>query len=1532
MGGKTSKSTQTVSIPPEVLARYNAVNARAETAANTPFKQYGGEFVAGLTGAQRSGISNINAAANMAQPYFGAAGEAYGAGLNQGQGYLGEATGYARAGGQNVNASDINGEAINKYMSPYLQSVLQGTAGLLNQQNQQAMSGQTGNAIRQGAFGGDRGGIAAANLQQQQRLADSSIFSNILNQGYNTALNTAVGQQGVNLAAEQANRAATQATADRIAGLGQQGFNQYTTTGQNVQGLGAAAQNAAIQGGQAQMGAGAVEQATNQALDTAKYNQFKEEQSYPFQTAQFLSNIAQGTGALSGSTTTTAQPGGFFSDARLKENIQKVGKTYDGQHIYRYNYKGDPTTQIGLIAQEVEHHHPDAVGSAGHYRTVDYDKATDHAADRGHFYAGGLASMGGGVGPMQAGQGFAEGGLAGYDPAYMAELYKQLYAAGTGHGINGMQGIPVTPAEIHELMVAKGLQGNQTNNAADAVNAIDSIGKLGNEVGVWHGYGEDRKGHALGGDIEDPEAKKQAEEAGLAKAALEASKPEPQAGGLSAPAPAPTAPVKIEAPKADLKFGDAAPSHKLAVANAPVKPTNHGSQTIDDIGKLVQIGASLAGGMNQGGRIHRDLGGAMPYANTDSIVPQQDAQQHQLMTAQGTGGGGNGTGKAIGQIAGLASSLIPGGGIVKKGLGLVGKIFSDERMKENIRPIGELFDGQKVHSFNYKGDPRTQIGLIAQEVEHHSPHAIDHDHGMKTVDYHDATQHAAHRGHFAEGGMPDKRMNEILASLRNEVNPMSSLSALAQEQDMELRRNLYPDNASAERLGGLRPMPPAVFPKGAEKLVMGLAQKEAPKPGLTAKVDNSGSLPTNISAIAQLIRLGEGTGQNRKSSAYGPYQMIDSTFASEFRKNYPNRATGMSDAEIIDLKRSPEGAAISEAMGPRLIANNAKIVERSGFEPDAGNVYLAHFVGPETAVKLLRANPNDSLASHVGQKAVGANPMMQKNPTVGSFVNAVRGYMVKQADYLNREHHAEGGLAGRHGYAGDGEVRRTHGINTTRQDLIDQGIDPDNIPFGSPTVSNQTQGSTDKPFAPIAADIRKATDAELTGAAHPQNIIASGLGSAKLPGSQAAQAGTGPAQANSLPDYTKEALPSEVSKLAQQAPGKAKVPYNSETNHKFFPRLFHGETDAVLSALKGIAAMGAAPTRSLGVALATGLGEGAEAYQGQREFGRQLRETSAVEANVAANTRRAAADVATAEFNLKELPGKIAGWRQIAQKGGPNAALAAQTAATLQGILDRATNTLSGGLKAEAPSPAPVDSAATEAPAGGLNPPATAPSAAPTAASGVKPGTVGNLYEDLTFQSLAGIPTGSLEKKIGMAEKGYLQDASGNWKQDPTFTSTQLAVEGAPQRQRESITTDVGIGRDIYNDAIADNVTYQKAWPIIKSLKPLGGNEVPTTGFLSTLANAFGSAFGYTEKEMAEKFGTQPNTNSILNAAAQEGIPVDPSLGVAGVNTLLRALNEKAASAYVRAEAAKAYVAKNGYRPGIQAYIDATLKANGLTP
>lgn len=83
-----------------------------------------------------------------------------------------------------------------------------------------------------------------------------------------------------------------------------------------------------------------------------------------------------GGAAAAASPAMAMAPALMFSDERLKENIVPVGETYDGQTLHLYNYKGDSTPQVGLIAQEVERVHPDAVVEhPSGYKMVDYGKA-----------------------------------------------------------------------------------------------------------------------------------------------------------------------------------------------------------------------------------------------------------------------------------------------------------------------------------------------------------------------------------------------------------------------------------------------------------------------------------------------------------------------------------------------------------------------------------------------------------------------------------------------------------------------------------------------------------------------------------------------------------------------------------------------------------------------------------------------------------------------------------------------------------------------------------------------------------------------------------------------------------------------------------------------------------------------------------------------------------------------------------------------------------------------------------------------------
>jgi Chaperone of endosialidase len=75
--------------------------------------------------------------------------------------------------------------------------------------------------------------------------------------------------------------------------------------------------------------------------------------------------------------------------------------------------------------------------------------------------------------------------------------------------------------------------------------------------------------------------------------------------------------------------------------------------------------------------------------------------------------------------------------------GIQGLISSDERIKEDIKEVGKLFDGQPVYRFRYKGMPRTHIGLMAQDVEQSSPDAVTEVGGLKLVNYGMATDRAA---------------------------------------------------------------------------------------------------------------------------------------------------------------------------------------------------------------------------------------------------------------------------------------------------------------------------------------------------------------------------------------------------------------------------------------------------------------------------------------------------------------------------------------------------------------------------------------------------------------------------------------------------------------------------------------------------------------------------------------------------------------------------------------------------------------------
>lgn len=364
MGGKGSgstTSTSTSSPPPEVMAQYNNVIGQANNTASQPLNLYGGQMVAPFTGMQNAAFDSINQAQGMSQPY-----------INQATSNLNNST-------QDIwnQAQQFSPQSIQQYMSPYTQQVVDASRANMNENDAQQQNDLRGRAISAGAFGGDRAGVASAELSRQQKLADDANISNLYNQAYTSGLGAFQQQQGQQLNSLSQNAALNQAAAGQYAGLG--------TT----------AMNNALNGANSQLNAGTLQQQLNQAALNVPYQQYTQQQAFPYQNTQWLANTSLGLGQGMGGTSTTTQPSAngssqtlgniiglagtaasIFSDRRVKKDIKHVGQAGD-YPVYTYKYKGHDKPQIGVMAQDVEKINPDAVGEVNGIKTVDYSKLAD---------------------------------------------------------------------------------------------------------------------------------------------------------------------------------------------------------------------------------------------------------------------------------------------------------------------------------------------------------------------------------------------------------------------------------------------------------------------------------------------------------------------------------------------------------------------------------------------------------------------------------------------------------------------------------------------------------------------------------------------------------------------------------------------------------------------------------------------------------------------------------------------------------------------------------------------------------------------------------------------------------------------------------------------------------------------------------------------------------------------------------------------------------------------------------------------------
>ena len=382
-GGGSQTVTQQTELPQWVQnAAQTNLNAAYRVAQNMA-GPYQGPMVAGMTNSQLADIAGLQNNIGSTNPAFAAA-QSAAAGL----------TGYTP---DQVNAGTLAGTNLSSYMNPYTQNVINSGMQAINSQLQQSLNNIGDQAIKTGAFGGSRQGVAEGIANAAAALQAGNLASQLQAQNFSQAQQAAQNDLNRNLQGQLANQQAGMQgagldlqAANSLGGLAQQGQQSFLT------GLGAALTGQGAAQNQTQNEINARMQAYQaaqqypiqqlmlplQALGMTPYGQTTTQTSPASSNGLMMGLGALGTGvgilggvnSLMGGGTSLLSALGLISDRRDKTDIKKLGKDpQSGLDMYSYRYKDDPKSYpkvVGPMAQDIEDKYPGAVREIGGHKVV----------------------------------------------------------------------------------------------------------------------------------------------------------------------------------------------------------------------------------------------------------------------------------------------------------------------------------------------------------------------------------------------------------------------------------------------------------------------------------------------------------------------------------------------------------------------------------------------------------------------------------------------------------------------------------------------------------------------------------------------------------------------------------------------------------------------------------------------------------------------------------------------------------------------------------------------------------------------------------------------------------------------------------------------------------------------------------------------------------------------------------------------------------------------------------------------------------
>ena len=348
MGKGSSGPSQTVvqaqQIPKYITQGGQRLFSQAENLAQQPYQTYSQPRIADLSTNQKQAIYQAGAGAGAFQPHLDRASELV-----------------------EFGSTPLSGGALDKYINPYTERVIDIAAGKVGEQFDRDRINLQSQATAAGALGGARHGV----LEGEMRERRNETIGDLYLKGLQGAYDNAQGAFNQDRSAAFTGAGALGNIAQQQTGLGTQDLSNLLGTGELARSL--------PQG----------------SLDLA-YQDFLNQQNYPWQQLNSAMGILSGTPYESKSTQTTSASntggstagqalgtvaslagiaGMFMSDRRTKKNIRKVGALDNDLPVYAFKYKHGGPTQIGVMAQDVEKVKPEAVGALDGIKLVNYDMA-----------------------------------------------------------------------------------------------------------------------------------------------------------------------------------------------------------------------------------------------------------------------------------------------------------------------------------------------------------------------------------------------------------------------------------------------------------------------------------------------------------------------------------------------------------------------------------------------------------------------------------------------------------------------------------------------------------------------------------------------------------------------------------------------------------------------------------------------------------------------------------------------------------------------------------------------------------------------------------------------------------------------------------------------------------------------------------------------------------------------------------------------------------------------------------------------------